>query len=52
MCGFEDIVQAIKTAHNAGFYTVAVDDETQKSYIEAKNKIVNLFIKSYKELLE
>lgn len=49
---FEDIVQAIKTAHNAGFYTVAVDDETQKSYIEAKKQNSDLFIKSYKELLE
>ena len=49
---FEDIIQALKTAHNAGFYTVAVDDETQKKDIEQKKQNSDLFIKSYKELLK
>lgn len=49
---FEDIVKAVITAHNAGFYTVAVDDETQEADIEVKKQNSDLFIKSYKELLK
>lgn len=49
---FEDIVQALKTAHDAGFYTVAVDDKTQQADIEAKKINSDLFIKSYCELLK
>lgn len=48
---FEDIPTALKTAKNAGFITVAVDDASQKEYIEEKKNNSHLFIQSFNELL-
>ncbi|MCR5786269.1 MAG: HAD family phosphatase [Acholeplasmatales bacterium] len=51
MAVFEDIPQALKSAHDGGFYTVAVDDITEANIKEEKKNISDLFIESFGELL-
>lgn len=48
---FEDIPTALKTAFNAGFITIAVDDIHEQNLNEEKKKYSHLFITAYKELL-
>lgn len=47
---FEDLLTPIKTARNAGFYTIAVFEETSKDE-EKKKRIADLYIKDYNELM-
>lgn len=48
---FEDIPTALKTAKNAGFVTVAVDDESEQDLILEKKQNSHIFIRSFNELL-
>ncbi len=48
---FEDIPRAIKTAKDAGFYVVAVDDITEVDDINLKKELADLFIESFESLL-
>ena len=48
---FEDVLRAIQSAKEGGFYTVAVDDESSAHLIEEKASTADRFIYSFKELL-
>lgn len=48
---FEDTVQAVYTAKNAGFYTIAVADETSAWAEDRIRQGADRFIESYQELL-
>lgn len=48
---FEDILDALKTAKNAGFKTCGVYDEMSEKDIEEIKKTSDIFINSFKELL-
>lgn len=49
---FEDIPRALKTAKDAGFYTVAVHDNTQDKLKDLKADIADKYIYSYEELYD
>lgn len=49
---FEDILVAIKTAHNAGFKAVAVYDKSSKNDMDDILKSADFFVSSYNEVLE
>lgn len=48
---FEDTVQAVRTAKGAGFYTIAIADETSAWAEMPIREAADLFIESYLELL-
>lgn len=48
---FEDVLRAIKSAKEGGFYTIAVDDESSKNLRNEKALIADRFIYSFEELL-
>ncbi|MDY3047344.1 MAG: HAD family phosphatase [Candidatus Enterosoma sp.] len=49
---FEDILVAIKTAHDAGFKAVAVYDKSSKNDMDDILKSADFFVSSYNEVLE
>lgn len=49
---FEDLLTSVKTAKNAGYKVVGVYDPVNLKYLEEIRKISDLFIYSFKELLE
>ena len=49
---FEDILQAITTAKNAGFRLVAVEDKANKKDEDKIKKLSDYYLSSYKELLD
>ncbi|MFA6829994.1 MAG: HAD family phosphatase [Bacilli bacterium] len=48
---FEDIIMAAKTAHDAGFRTVAVSDEASKNDRDELIRTSDYFLKNYNELI-
>lgn len=48
---FEDILTAVKTAHNAGFRTIAVSDSTSAGDKKELMAISDYYLNSYRELL-
>lgn len=48
---FEDVITAVKTAHGAGFYTVAVSDGASKNEEQELRKYSDYFLQSFAELL-
>ncbi len=48
---FEDVLRAIQSAKEGGFYTVAVDDESSAHLKNEKTNAADRFIYSFKELL-
>ena len=48
----EDTLISLKTAHEAGYVTIGVDDESSRHLENDKKKYSNKYIYSFKELLE
>ncbi|MCQ2800344.1 MAG: HAD family phosphatase [Bacilli bacterium] len=48
----EDMPTCIKTAHDSGFFTVAVYDDASKNFDQEKRSNSDLFINSFNDLIE
>lgn len=49
---FEDILQAVRSAKRAGFYTIAVYDATSSADAESMRREADLYLRSFEELCE